>query len=294
MYREFIYLDTDRIQSIIAQLQEGLLTEIMSGKQKELSGKAGIAKGVLAQFLPFDAEAQGKYGTDIKHSKVLHDYAFNLTLDSLTEKDLLIDNVDKFSREEFPVPEAAFVLTKGQPRLYDISILTRIWERKWKLDKDSKAGKSKHTERGSTRRMEDEFTSNQARALFETFYGDAIIISQTNARNVTFEGLILRQHLREDIRSVIFKYGATPHGEWSMLAQVGNIPERKETYVNDENARLSDSVDEISFEKRNNWLEVVTELIGRSNEFQQQMGTVVFPKISISPIAIYREVPSLH
>src|SRR5262249_10934776 len=111
-------------------------TEVMGGKQKELSGKAGIAKGLLAQYLPLDAEAQGKYGTDVKQNKVLHDYAFNLSLDSLCENDLLIDNVDEFSREEFPVPESAFILRKGRPKLYDISILTRIWEKKWKLDKE--------------------------------------------------------------------------------------------------------------------------------------------------------------
>ena len=42
MFRDFIYLDTERIQSIISQLQEGLLTQIMSGKTSELSGTAKL------------------------------------------------------------------------------------------------------------------------------------------------------------------------------------------------------------------------------------------------------------
>lgn len=293
MFREFIYLDTDRVQSIIAQLQEGLLTEIMSGNQKEISGRAGVTKGVLSQLVGIEAGLQGKYVTDIRQSKVLHDFAFNITLDSLRKKDLLIDNVDEFNREEFPVPEAAFILTAGQPKLYDISILTRLWEKKWKLDRGAK---NKDLGRRPNKKPseKDDTESSQARALFETFYGDAIIISQTNARDVTFEGLILRQHLREDIRSLIFKYGATPQGTWSLLAQVGNIPERKEGLLDEETSRISESIEEISLENRKNGLEAVKELIDRSNEFQQQMGTVLFPKISISPIAVYRELSPLR
>ena len=38
MYRDFIYLDTDRLQSIIAPLQEGLLDQVIEGKIEEYSG----------------------------------------------------------------------------------------------------------------------------------------------------------------------------------------------------------------------------------------------------------------
>lgn len=293
MFREFIYLDTDRVQSIIAQLQKGLLTEIMSGNQKEVSATAGVTKGVLSQVVGIEAGVQGKYGTDIRQSKVLHDFAFNIALDSLREKDLLIENVDEFKREEFPVPEAAFILTAGQAKLYDISILTRLWERKWHF---GQGGKNRGLERKPHKKSSetDDTESSQARALFETFYGDAIIISQTNAQDVTFEGLLLRQHLREDIRSLIFKYGAKPQGTWSLLAQVGNIPEPSEALVNEENARGKEDIGEISLGNPENRLEAVMELIERSNEFQQQMGTVLFPKISISPIAVYRELSPLR
>jgi hypothetical protein len=123
MFREFIYLDMNRVQSIIAQLQEGLLTDIASGNQKEVSAKAGIEAQVLSLLLPATGEVQGKYATDIKANKVLHDFAFDLAFKSLRQEGLMIENVDEFEREKFPASETAFVLTKGQPKLYDFSAL---------------------------------------------------------------------------------------------------------------------------------------------------------------------------
>lgn len=42
MFREFVYLDMDRVQSIVAQLNEGLLTDIANGTQSiQASGTVG-------------------------------------------------------------------------------------------------------------------------------------------------------------------------------------------------------------------------------------------------------------
>ena len=43
MYRDFLYLDTDRLQSIIAQLEKGVLEQILEGKTKTLEGKASVS-----------------------------------------------------------------------------------------------------------------------------------------------------------------------------------------------------------------------------------------------------------
>lgn len=48
VFRDFIYLDIDRVQSIIAQLQEGLLNEVMEGKTEQTTGGAQMSVNLLA------------------------------------------------------------------------------------------------------------------------------------------------------------------------------------------------------------------------------------------------------
>jgi hypothetical protein len=43
MFRDFVYLDLDRVQSILAQLEQGLLTGLMESKGRELGGSASIS-----------------------------------------------------------------------------------------------------------------------------------------------------------------------------------------------------------------------------------------------------------
>ena len=130
MYRDFIYLDTDRIQSIISQLNEGLLTEIMSGKNTEMSAKVGF----LSQLIPVSASINAKRVSDIKENKVLHDYSFNLALESLKEESLLLD-VNEFNREEFPVPDSAFISVSGTMKMLDYNTIRHLAENEKKLIK---------------------------------------------------------------------------------------------------------------------------------------------------------------
>jgi hypothetical protein len=80
VFRDFIYLDTERVQSIIAQLQHGLLSEVMEGNTEEDSKSAKGTLNFLSMLLPFSASvsAEKKEATDIQKSKVLHDYAYKL------------------------------------------------------------------------------------------------------------------------------------------------------------------------------------------------------------------------
>ena len=298
MFREFIYLDMDRVQSIGAQLNEGLLTDTTSGRQKEVTGKAGTPE-LLAHLFPLTAEAQGKYATDIKENRILHDFAFSLAFKSLQREELVLEDVDEYERASFPATETAFILTRGRPKLYDFSTLQRLWDKKWNLDHESnkdsgRGGKGHRFSSRQQQRLGEDSEPTAVRAFFDTFYNDVVLVSLANKSSVTFMGLLYRKHLREDIRSLIFKYGARPQGNWAMLAQICSIPERKEKSVDNETARISEALDTLSIDPENiNWSQFITDLLERSNEFQEQMGTVMFPTISVSPIALYREVVAL-
>jgi hypothetical protein len=73
VYRDFIYLDTDRLQSIIAQLELGLLDQVVEGQTEEYSAGGRITANLLS-MLSGSASAGYKNATDLKQNKVLHDY----------------------------------------------------------------------------------------------------------------------------------------------------------------------------------------------------------------------------
>ncbi len=114
MYRDFIYLDTDRVQSIIAQLQEGLLDQVIEGKNEEVSAGTRVTANLLSLLIPFSASASAGYknATDLRQNKVLHDYAFNVALDSLRDQGFLLE--DSFGS----IPEMGFVLVEGLVRIF--------------------------------------------------------------------------------------------------------------------------------------------------------------------------------
>jgi hypothetical protein len=109
LYRDFIYLDTDRVQSIISQLQEGLLEQVVKGETEEISGGVRLSANLLSLLIPISPSASAGYKntTDLKENKVLHDYAFKVALNSLRDQGFLVEeNFDS-------MPETGFMLVKG-------------------------------------------------------------------------------------------------------------------------------------------------------------------------------------
>lgn len=275
MFRDFIYLDVDRVQSIIAQLEEGLLTDIITGKQREVSGKGDVAAGILSQFLPVSFSVQGKLASDIKQSKILHDYAYTVALKSLQDKRLLLEATD-FDRRTFPVPESAFVKVNGSARIIDYQTLRHLATNKKTIDKmlNSRSPKA----------IQDIGT------FIDVFYGDVVQSTVENREGVRFVGVLNREHLREAIRDLIFKYGSHLQGDWTLLAQVTRIPEPEDVADGADSLASLTSNDPAS--KFSSISDAMATMVNELNAFQEFMGSVTYPDIAVSPIALYREVTS--
>lgn len=112
--KQFIYLDTDIVNSIIAQKEKGLVLETASehedtaGKENTKTGSVsldGSAGGGIWKFAQMQAELSGTGGLELNsHSqtvlkeiatKTLHDAAFDIAYEQIAkEHDLKADNVD--------------------------------------------------------------------------------------------------------------------------------------------------------------------------------------------------------
>lgn len=274
MYRDFIYLDINRVQSIIAQLQQGLLNEMLEGKTEQTTGKMQMAINLLAMMLPATVTGSVEHsrGASLSESRVLHDYAFEVARDSLEEEGILLEQDDL---DWDDVPDSGFVLMRGSARISDYRTPEKIAAN---FDKVDKVFSSKKKGPGMGKTMKEMTT------VIDTFFKDAIRVKITNTRGCEFIGPLAREHLREDIRDLIYKYGSAPEGEWVMLADVSRVPSPEDSEEEAIMERLEEADSGGS----------VSSQIGRAmpmlNAFQELFGSVSYPEVAVSPVAVYREI----
>ncbi len=276
MFRDFIYLDIDRVQSILAQLQQGLLNELMEQNTKESKERATASLNLLAMLLPASISGsleQGR-GTSISESKVLHDYAFEQARLTLEGEGLLVE--DDLDRDD--LPEDGFVLVRGSARISDYKTLEKISANFDKVDRifAKKKGKPPKMDK-DTKQIKEMAT------VIDAFFKDTISVDITNARGCEFVGPLARAHLREDIRDLIYKYSSAPEGEWVMLADIARIPSPEAS----EEEAIMERMEEVEGGSVSSQIE---KALGMLNGFQELFGSVSYPEVAVSPIAVYREV----
>ena len=231
---------------------------------------------------------QGR-GKSVGESKVLHDYAFEQARLALQREGLLVEDED-LDRGE--VPETGFVLVRGGARISDYRTLEKISANFDKVDRvfSAKSGEPPQTgNRKKSRKRPNTGKDNkeikEMATIIDAFFKDTISVAITNARDCEFVGPLDRAHLREDIRDLIYKYSSAPPGEWVMLANIARVPEYEESEEQAIIERLGDvDTDDGSTSRQ------IRQSMGLLNGFQELMGSVSYPEVAVSPIAVYREI----
>lgn len=283
MYRDFIYMNINRIQSIIAQLQQGLLSEVLEGKTEQTTGRMQMAINLLTMMLPISGSGSVEHsrGANFTESRVLHDYAFEAARQLLEEESLLLER-DNLNWDE--IPESGFVLISGKMQILDYETLRRIAENFNRVDDFFNSGDSQ-TQRKKRHKENEQF--QESSVLFEVFFRNAIRAEIVNEQGCSFIGPLDRAHLRENIEDLIYKYGSRPKGEWTMLAEVSRIPLPDE--VSDK--PLEDMLEQLN-EAEGSVSNQIDQVVTMFNGFQEFLGSVSYPDIAVSPVAVYRETPN--
>jgi hypothetical protein len=293
MYRDFLYLDIERVQSIIAQLEKGLLERVLEGKISDLEGKASITAGVLASFLPVGIEGGIHRQHEVQATKVLHDYVFNVALDALIRENLCLEIRGDYERDDLLLPDGTFILAQGSLSVIDFGLLKGLAENEGFLNSVFKT-KSEPTNRQRGGAKPQGGRSKKAKplkelwALVDAFMGDAVHIQLSYSDSIIFVGPVLRDNFRERTRDLIFKYGGKPREGWNILAQVNQVttPFNKLASLMELTANLP-NLSEMDIQSLTDVLNPVIEVL---NVFQEAIASVSYPAISITPIALYREL----
>ena len=296
--RDFIYIDIERVKSIISQLEEGLIneTQTMDGncETTNVGGKGGIPH-IL------EAETGSEYQTQqqLLETKSPHDYIYNKVESKLLKEKIIL----RISNEEYcdfslnlrqSIGNSSFILIKGKVNINDFSrlsyflnnyeALTRCIVRseintKMKNSNQSEIKKAIEDEIKKYEKNLNKETRKDIETFINLFYKDRIIIKVIpfkQSPDFRFVGNIDKKHLRDNLESIIYKYGTAPISDWTMFCQIASIP--SETGSTGEFDVTGSQIDN-AFQKIFDALRIIENLAQ----------TVTYPEIAVTPIAIYRE-----
>jgi hypothetical protein len=253
---------------------------------------------------------EGKLSSDIEKSKVLHDYAFAASMRVLEREGLLFD-ASQSDWARLSAIGNPFVLIRGTGRFVDYEMLRSYAANESTLLSitSGNAGESQHevepaqsrqqrravdrqrAKIGQERTQEQVPSSLQQISNFVTgFLGNVVLFRLTNTAGAEFVGPLARTHLREDIKSLIFKYGSQPQGTWEMLALLTRVPEFEQAGCGGE--RLAEIVAQMNKSGPRSVSQAIESGVLLLNVLQEFFGSVEYPNLIVSPVAIYREIQS--
>lgn len=296
--RDFIYLDIDRLKSIIAQVEKGVLLSSTNQKTESIEASIGAEGGILG-FMKATGAGNFVWQNQESETKTLHDSIYNKVEDTLVKNKILRKFPDDYKETEIivddfrkEIKDNMFVLLNGKININDFTVMRVLLENFNNLGKFFSYCKSMSLPAETSRKdkklyegkIQEGMTLDRKfldgfKLFFDIFYKDRIIIkimpfkSQIDLR---FVGNLNKCFLRDSISSITYKYGTAPVAEWNIFAQIASIPPKD--WKNEE-ISMSGSEIETGLQKIFDTFRGI-DIMARS---------VVYPEISITPIAIYRE-----
>ena len=294
--RDFIYLDIERLKSIISQIESGVIEKYNGTEGTEKSTSGNIEAGILG-FIKGTGEAEVAIQKAVTETKSLHDYIYNKVEFALMERKLVYEfpnkSIKKYSDEiRNLLGPSSFILIKGKVKINDFGHINEIFANYIQITKflvecsvidedlNNKERTAKIRELTNIRlgNLNENFFS-EIRDFIKLFYKDRIIIKILPFKSnpeFRFVGNINPEFLKDDINSITYKYGTAPVSEWTIFGQIASIPPENRSQEKD---IMNGSAIEIALQN------IFDQL--REIEFLAQ--SVAYPEIAITPIAIYRE-----
>jgi len=293
--RDFIYLDIERVRSFLAQLSEGLTSERVMEKEREVGGK-GSLEGGLPALMKAQAETDYHFRKSQTETKSLHDFIFEEFLDALKKKDAIHQLPDKnFQWQSNSFKDGMFVLVSGRVKIVDyqnviqslqnfpnIASLTEKIASRTQVDTQGTQTKNDKKQQTSTiRKLSEQVKSMPLKDISQftdQFLGELVRIKVYPFKTTTdvFVSSADRNFFRYSPATLTALYGMIIDANWKCLLQV-NIGGQ---YL-PVNPEASEST---KFE------ELIENLADHFSTFNSFMQGVQFPYVAATPIALYRDI----
>lgn len=292
--RDFIYLDVERLKSIVAQVEEGV-SEGSTRTKGSTQQIAGGVEGGLLGVLKGATETRALWENREAETRSMHDFLYNKVEAALLERDLLLDIPGDMPTQAADaaswLPETAFFLAHGRVSINDfaqmrlvldnLNEITGFIARCGTLSNSEQLTPQQQKKKERSLREElrlDPKLVKGFQTFFDTFYKDRAVIKLVpDPSNPTFRlvGKLERPFLRDGIDSITYKYGTSPSGSWTIFGQVASIP--PPVPVPPMPVTGGGAIEQ-----------ALHGFFDALREVESQAQSVAYPEVSITPIAVYR------
>ena len=286
--REFIYLNVDKINSILSQIEEGLSLETTESHEdgEKVGGKMSVGK-IIEYFLKSELDAEISSSDKKGERKILHDYVYNYLESKLIEENKII-RIENSNETALPknITTDSYVLLKGKIKLEDYNHILNIIENFNNLtialgivtsglsfsDLDNQWNEYEAEMRKDLKLFNDAYIESLS-LLINQFYNNRLLVKCMPFKKnlfMNFVGLLNKDFLKEDIGDILFKYGSSPSMDWWVFGKISDIPPKdddslqsiedlKYKRIQNNQAKISpiideaDEYEELSFESRKIW-----------------------------------------
>lgn len=264
--KEFIYLDTEKIKSILSQLEKGLPVST-NEKTKIDSGIGATAGAGFLNWLKAEANANILSSNQNDETKILHDYMYNYIEQQLKDNKKLLE-IHSPTKQDNELPkelnENSFILLKCKIKINDynqilsilnsmndLNIALQVLSIKQSTIKNGFWESEKKNLENSNQLLPEDFVKS-AKLIIEHFYKNKLIITcMPYEKNsfLSFNGPLKREYLRDNIEDILYKYGRSPSVTWYVFGKISSIdnPHKKTANKDSKFKRMMDNWDNISY-----------------------------------------------
>ena len=303
--KDFVYLDASRLESILAQLQCGLVRELVETQGRETGIEAELGGG-----LPWlQARLAGRGGVSGEHqaSKVLHDYLYSLVEEGLGKRirDVNVFSVDDWRtgrvHQDLGRTQTDFIRVTGRVKITDFMGLAAQLESAAGLmeaiqripvsqqsDQRSRSRGGKGGKRPRTRNQEEAIT--KLVCIVKEFYADLIVLKifpLPDNDSYHFTGALSKGGLQDERAHMLLKFGTEASAPWTMLSQVASVPAKAQTASDLQSISLP-SLSPAQFTDMADAVEQLMDAIAQVFAVAGMSMTVKYPIIAVTPLAVYR------
>jgi hypothetical protein len=299
--RDFVYLDVERVKSLLAQLEQGLLTDRTTsrGSTESVTGHAGLSVPAIGAV---GSSAEYAWQHHASETRTLHDHIFNQTEALLVRHEKVTRfpediQAGRLSLEVFrsQLSPVGYVIVKGRPTISDYNSLSTMLrdinqfaglfaevqfaKQLNELKNEADRAVIERLKEASTRDMQQKTGFFQPFAsVIEGFYHDRLILRvfPFDEASVRFAAPLRRELLRDRLEDIRFKFGPYPVADWTLFGQIAYMP-RETTPEPPPNLTFSSQMES-----------AIEQTVALARNWER-MFSVSYPEIAITPIAVYRE-----